>query len=101
MRLNELKKAIQEFTRECRVDMHEPDEQGIRGVVRGRGFDNACCPHTHRKYKMSEINRKTNFGTYTAFDLFLELTNDKGEVLNLNLADLVNLARQPMTKESK
>lgn len=28
-------------TNGCRVDMHEPDEQGVTAIVRGTGFDNA------------------------------------------------------------
>jgi hypothetical protein len=29
------------ITADCRDDMHEPDEQGLRASVRGRVFDNA------------------------------------------------------------
>ncbi len=93
--LIEQRDAIRAFTANCRENMHEPDEQGIRGRVRGSRFDNACEPLLHHKYAVEELRFEDHgFGHGHRFDLFLELRNDKGEVLNLNLADLVNLARQ-------
>lgn len=35
------KKLLQSFTKECRPDMHEPDEQGISATVVGQKLDNA------------------------------------------------------------
>lgn len=38
-------KRLREFTKDCRPDMHEPDEQGISakfGPRKNRGLDNAC-----------------------------------------------------------
>ena len=92
--LIETRDAIRKFTANCREDLHEPDEQGIKGVVKGKGFDNANCPVLNVKIPQKDIWRDVpGLGKFNTYNLFLELRNGDGEVLNLNLADLVNLAR--------
>jgi len=67
-------KALREFTKDCRTDMHEPDEQGITSaVVRGRKFDNAGFDHEKK--------------------LVLRNT-DTGKTFEINLCDLIALARR-------
>lgn len=39
--MNETLQRLQEATKHCRPDMHEPDEQGINAIVRGNHLDNA------------------------------------------------------------
>ena len=76
----ELKNLIR-FTKTCREDMHEPDENGISATVIGDHLDNA-------------------FGTaifaegrhYQEF--VVTLRNGKGETLEINLASLIALARK-------
>ena len=73
-----LLKGLQSFTKECRDDMHEPDEQGIEARIVGYKLDNA-------------------FGEDVGEDGYLEyviiLENDKGQTFKINLASLIALAR--------
>lgn len=39
--LREIAKKLRLFTKDCRVDMHEPDEQDMSAKVIGKCFDNA------------------------------------------------------------
>ena len=39
--LKEIAVKLRRFTHDCRVDMHEPDEQNLSAKVVGRYFDNA------------------------------------------------------------
>lgn len=62
--------------------MHEPDEQGLGAVVIGRGLDNAFCAHD---FDPNPPRKGLN--------LTLLLRRDDGQILNLNIADLLALAR--------
>lgn len=59
-----------DITSDCRVDMHEPDEQDVDAKVHGRRFDNADLPG----------------------ELTLEIHNGP-QVFEINMATLVALAR--------
>jgi len=40
--MDDMLERLLAFTKDCRVSMHEPDEQGIYAELhQGRGFDNA------------------------------------------------------------
>jgi hypothetical protein len=81
-RLRKLADSLWHITRDCRDDMHEPDEQGVEGAVIGHRFDNAfCLPDRAKTYSVSD-----------PYDLTLVLSRER-ERLNVNLADLVALAR--------
>jgi hypothetical protein len=69
---------LQFVTRNCRPDMHEPDEQGISAIVTGFDLDNACGADPY-----------SNCGEFTV----AITTNDGGKTW-FNLADLIALARQ-------
>lgn len=61
---------LEDITKGCRADMHEPDEQGMAAKVVGRVFDNAGTPG----------------------EMKVRLTRH-GMVEDFRLADLVALAR--------
>ena len=67
------------FTKSCREDMHEPDEQEISATVVGNHLDNACG------------NYVDNRGCQ---EFVVILKNGKDETLNVNLASLIALARK-------
>ena len=85
MTLAHIHETLRLFTEGCRPSMHEPEEQGIEGKVIGRGLDNAFTCHDHDPGPSQGIN------------LTLALKRDNGDgdpmILNLNLADLIALAR--------
>lgn len=64
------------ITRDCREDMHEPDEQCLTAVVKGKSFDNAMLDESE---KHLILTRRTPAGT---------------EVVTINLCDLLALARK-------
>jgi hypothetical protein len=66
-----------EVTKNCRDDMHEPDEQGITAIVTGYNLDNA----------MGD-NPINNCGEFT-----VAIVQDDGRKEWFNLADLIALAR--------
>ena len=41
---------LREFTKECRVDMHEPREQELTAIVTGYCFDNANGSEPRRNF---------------------------------------------------
>ena len=69
--------ALKEFTKKCRHDMHEPDEQGISAKVIGTKLDNA-------------------FGCSGMCDEIVVILNDSINQLfmKVNLADLIAWARR-------
>jgi len=74
-----------EMTKDCRPDMHEPDEQGLSiEFVEGFGLDNACMGPPE-----SEPYRKTDAGFW--------LIKDEGEPTErrewFNLACLIAVVR--------
>jgi hypothetical protein len=74
-----LLKGLNEITKDCREDMHEPDEQEVYAEVRGEKLDNAFGEDT---------------GPYTReFVVMLrnEITN---KYFYINLASLIALARK-------
>jgi hypothetical protein len=78
-------KRLREFTKDCRQDMHEPDEQGISaefgpsvvvkdGYILHPNLDNAC--------------------TGVGQDMGFWLINEEGKREWFNLADIIALARR-------
>lgn len=80
---------LQHITRGCRPDMHEPDEQEVRGHVFGSSLDNACGD----MIEPFLIERGAH-----EIVLVIERFSNGVEVERFNVADLVALAR--MVKES-
>jgi PP-loop superfamily ATP-utilizing enzyme len=75
---NMLKRLV-EVTKNCREDMHEPDEQGLSAVTSGFNFDNAFGDSPF-----------TNAG-----ELTVGIRDDKsGHIEWFNLATLIALARK-------
>ena len=77
-----LRKCLREFLQECRDDMHRPDEQGVTVKIHGNDLDDAISGScTNKLCRGNEftiaIHRK-----------------DKDDVLYVNLASLIALARQ-------
>jgi hypothetical protein len=75
-RLGKVLGDLCDITRECREDMHEPDEQSLTAVVKGKSFDNAMGDETE---KHLVLTRRTRTST---------------EVVTINLCDLIALARK-------
>ena len=73
------KKLLQSFTKECRPDMHEPDEQGISATVVGRTLDNACGADVRSGELVVILTKEGDDG--------------KTEILPINLATLIAMAR--------
>lgn len=67
-----------EVTKECRPDMHEPDEQGLRATVSGRVLDNAMGDDPNSNELVVTIWGTTPTGTFQE---------------HFNLATLIALAR--------
>ena len=92
-RLKEMLEALQEITKGCRSDMHEPDEQGLSAVaVQGYGLDNACCPLIHAEPPIDDNPQHH-------YDLSIFIERDMGEGkesmrVAITVADLINLARK-------
>ncbi len=63
--------ALRRFTASCRLDMHEPDEQGISAKVSGRTLDNAGVPG----------------------EIIVTIKKDDGDFFTINLATLIAIAR--------
>jgi hypothetical protein len=79
--MNEELDLLKEFTKECRVDMHEPDEQGISALVVGDHLDNAHGNSIHYHDDFS----------YQEYVVVLK-KEGKGEI-RINLATLIAFAR--------
>lgn len=77
-----LLKGLQSFTKECRDDMHEPDEQNIKARIVGYKLDNAFGEY------IGEDHIEQGFQEYVVI-----LENDKREIFKINLASLIALAR--------
>ena len=80
---NDVLKKLQDFTKDCRPDMHEPDEQGIFAFCIGERLDNA----------MGD--------TGECGEMIVILRNDDGGELKINLADLIALARRPLKMQEE
>lgn len=76
-------KRLRNFTRDCRDDMHEPDEQGISVKFPPKNqvynLDNACTGEPTKTYR-------TDVGFW--------LVNDEGKREWFNLANIIALARR-------
>ena len=85
--VDKLEKLI-EFSKECRDDMHEPDEQGISAIVLGNHLDNAFGDYP-------EIMKRTwaEDGPSPHMEYVICLQKENGEQLWINLATLIALAR--------
>ena len=73
--LKALLKELKKFTKDCRHDMHEPDEQGITAKIVGNHLDNACGEDVYsEEYVIILIKERAKF--------------------KINLATLIAFARQ-------
>ncbi len=70
------------ITHDCRDDMHEPDEQGIKARVVGSWLDNACG---------ESISAEALTWGYQEIVIILERDNITE---TFNLADIIALARK-------
>ena len=80
-RLTTVALGLRAYTKDCRLDMHEPDEQGVEAVVSGYRLDNAMGsdPDSNHGELTVGIKRKHDVdGEYIGW---------------FNLADLIALAR--------
>lgn len=85
-RVTEILGRLQAITKDCRPDMHEPDEQGLRARVIGNYLDNACG---------DSISSHAIEGGFQEFVVVLERYANSGHVIEkFNLADLIALARR-------
>ena len=77
-----------EITKDCRDDMHEPDEQGISAIVLGNHLDNAMGDYP-------EIMKRTwaEDGPSPHMEYVVCLQNEINEQVWINLATLIALAR--------
>ena len=81
-RLDKIKRELCSYTEGCRLDMHEPDEQGLKAHVVGDHLDNACGNH---------IGEKQITEGFQEFVVVLQRDGKEPHVVNL--ADLIALAR--------
>lgn len=77
-RLIEIRDRLIEKTAECRVDMHEPDEQGVYASVTGTHLDNAFGSDPFNNQCEFSVGLHDGYGNETVW---------------FNLADLIALAR--------
>lgn len=75
--LQKFGKRLLEATKDCREDMHEPDEQGISAIVTGYNLDNAMGDEPYN-----------NCGEFT-----VAIVQDDGHKEWFNLATMIALAR--------
>lgn len=85
--MKKMLERLQEITKDCREDMHEPDQQEIRAVVTGNHLDNAM---GHDPEETDELivalMRTTPSKEYPNYN--------NVEVAYFNLATLIALARK-------
>ena len=81
-RLDTIKNNLQEFTIECREDMHEPDEQEVSARVIGTVLDNAF-GDSIRTHAIEQ-----------GYQEIVVILNKGMESMKINLADLIALARK-------
>ena len=75
-RLKAIQARLHSVTRDCRTDMHEPDEQDVSAVVTGLALDNAMGADPY--HNCQELTVGITQGVRTEW---------------FNLADLIALAR--------
>lgn len=83
-RLSNIHWALLNITKNCRDDMHEPDEQGISANIVGYKLDNACG---------NVIEEKALFEGWQEYVVILRNDNTNTNT-RINLADLIALARK-------
>lgn len=79
--MNDLKRLIN-FTKGCRDDMHEPDEQGLKARVVGDHLDNAFGDQVRAD------------AIVQGFQEYVVILERNGETEPFNLATLIALARK-------
>lgn len=84
--MNETLKRLQEITKDCREDMHEPDQQGINASITGYHLDNAFGNRTDSDELVICLWRGTPSNEYPNYN------NIESEYFNL--ATLIALARK-------
>jgi hypothetical protein len=86
-RMKKIKDGLVEFTKHCREDMHEPDNEGITATVIGGHLDNAFGARV-----FDELS--TEYGEFVV----RLIQHDENENViawhDVNLADLIALARK-------
>ena len=80
--LNGIGEDLSVFTKNCRIDMHEPDEQEITASVVGNIFDNAFGEDIDIKQIISGVQ-----------ELVVTLKHPEMGYFKINLATLTALAR--------
>lgn len=85
-RMDQILKELQEFTKECREDMHEPDNQGIDAWIVGNHLDNA--------FGNAIVTDLMNSGSQEFIVVMENQSTDKQ--MKINLADLIALARKAL-----
>lgn len=75
-------KELQTATKECRNDMHEPDETGLKVDIVGNHLDNACGNH---------IGIEAVTGGFQEYVVVFHTPN--GKHVPVNLANIIALAR--------
>jgi hypothetical protein len=84
--MKETKARLDYITRDCRDDMHEPDEQEVSCQVVGTELDNAC----GESIELRALER----GYQELVVILRRETEDGAEVQRFNLATLIALARK-------
>lgn len=80
---------LKEFTKDCREDMHEPDEQGLSARIVGDHLDNAM--GTTIEYQDFPFGDKSSVQRQE----YVVILDKVGEgSFKINLADLIALARK-------
>lgn len=82
---NQMLKHLQQVTKDCRENMHEPDEQNLTVLIRGHIFDNSMGSHPDKN--QGEITIGFVDDTVPPY-----LQDEKAEWFNL--ANLIALARK-------
>jgi hypothetical protein len=67
--------------------MRTPGKQGVFGGVHGHGLDNACVPHV----RISDASMTSEMAE--GYNLYLTIVRGGTSLLNVNLADLIAIAR--------
>lgn len=89
-RLSDIQGLLRNITRDCRYDMHEPDEQGVKARVIGDHLDNAngC------SIEPWLLERGAH-----EFVVVIEREDHNPALYKFNLADLIALARLAILPE--
>lgn len=83
-RLSGIHAALMAATHDCRPDMHEPDEQDVKARVIGDHLDNAMGNAIIPELLVAGAHE---------FVVIIERSDRKPHITQINLADLIALAR--------